>query len=254
MKKLLIVLLLASSLLSLFACGKEPVMYDLVGGMMTATLTEDADLADVVATVPTKEGFVFAGWYSDAAYTDYINSRSITKAQKNANRAFAKWITVAESTEYAVRSDVVTITDGGRQKQRLDQILISDDYNITDLKRAGYSSLKIKVAMDICEVDDGYQHIFLYKNENCISEDTSLSDVIDKYVTGDTEKDPNLLYEHKYEHVPSEVDTNWSEISFETTVQLDKLERDLYLRYDASGNKEDDWLNKNVVVTITPIK
>ncbi len=256
MKKFLAVILSVLMLSALLvSCGKKEVLVTLNGGTLDSTYIENAEFDDLIATVPTRDGYVFAGWYGDAAYTDYINPGAITETQKENGRAFAKWITVPESTSYNVRSDAATITDSGRANQKMDIVSISEQYNVNDLIRAGYTSLNVKVKLTVCEVDDGYQYVFLYKNEQCIKPATSsLIGIVDKYILGEDEDDPSLVYTYKFEHDPSMSNHTWETYEFETTVSLSSLEKELYLRYGASGNGDDTWQNKDILVTVSPVK
>lgn len=255
MKKLLVfalaMLMLATTLVS---CKKE-VIVTLDGGTIDQNYLEKADFDDVIASVPTREGYVFAGWYSDATYTDYINPKLITDEQRDAGRAFAKWITVPESKVYGVRTEEISITDTGRANQKMDKVGIMNDFNVTDLIRAGYTSLTVKVNFSACEIDDGYQYVFVYKNEQCVKPATSsLIGIVDKYILGEEEEDPSLLHTYQFDHGASAVNAEWAAYEFETTVSLNALEKDLYLRYGASGNAADTWKNKDIVVTVSANK
>lgn len=261
MKKLISVLCLicmcVAALLSFSGCSAKPIVINYAGGVADANIpiNEKTELETVVQTIPTREGYVFAGWYSDPNYTSYINPANVTKQQKKAGTAHAKWIVVEDSVTYGVRENVATITDTGRSNQQLDKVGIADDYNVTDLIRAGYKTLNVKVTLTLCEVDDGYQYIFLYSDENCKdSSISSLMDIYDKYVFGNDKEDPSLLYGYKYEHDPDNANTAWDTISFETTLELSKLKGDIFIRYGASGNKADTWKNKDVIVTVEPKK
>lgn len=253
MKKIICICLCVLTLFTLVSC-KKSVLVSLDGGTLDQTYVENADFEDIAVAIPTKEGYVFAGWYSDAAFTDYVNPKSVTDAQKDGNRLFAKWIKVEESKTYNVRTEPVTITDSGRANQRLDEVLISNDYNITDLIRAGYTSLKVKITLSVSEEDDGYQYIFIYKDKNCVKEDKSLLGLADKYIFGNDKEDPSMLYSSQFEHDPSAVCSEFATFEFETTLKLSDLNDNIYLRYGASGDKDDNWINKDVVVTVSPIK
>ena len=126
---------------------------------------------------------------------------------------------------------------------------------MTDLKRAGYTKITVALSADVCEIDDGYQYIFLYSNTKCASNDiSSVMDFYDKYVFGEESSDPSLLYMHKFEHAPGVADSSIQTVSFEVTLDLARLTDDLYVRYGASGKNDDDWMNSNVCVTVIPEK
>jgi len=254
MKKIIALLLCLLVLAGLASCASTPVNVSLNGGTMELMVEKNTALETVVSYTPQKEGYVFAGWYSDSGFSDYINPNAVTRLQKKAGTAFAKWIVVPTSKIYTVRRDQATITDSGRDKQQLDCVGLAADYNIQDLKRAGYMSLQIKLTALVSEKDDGYQYIFLYKNQQCNSSDIgSLDDFYDKYVFGEDETDPNLLYGKQFEHGGSVADSSWQLVTLETTISLDNMENDLYIRYGASGKNDDTWYNKEVTVEISPI-
>jgi hypothetical protein len=103
------------------------------------------------------------------------------------------------------------------------------------------------------EVNDGYQYVFLYKDGVLPDTEMDLMEFYDKYVFGEsTEEDPSLLHAFKHEHGPGEKDTSWDRVTFKKSLRISDLKNDLYIRYGASGKDEDNWENRNVVVTITP--
>lgn len=246
MKKSLLMFVCLIIMIALTSCGK--VVVNLNGGAIDSTVNvEKSKFKEIVKTIPTKEGYEFAGWYTDSNYSDYIDPNAPTKQQVRKGQAYAKWINVPESTSYNVRSETTTITDSGRSNQKMDIVYLSNDYNIVDLRRAGYKTFTVKVSLNVCEEDDGYQYVFLYKNTYC--QNQNLSDWVDENIFGDQKSDPNLLYTYQFESTSS-----WKTYSFTTIIKLDSLEDDLYIRYGASGKYNDDWKNKDIFVTITPNK
>lgn len=218
------------------------------------SVTEDTTFDNIIAMRPTREGYDFAGWYSDESFNDYINPNAIAKAQRNKGTVYAKWIQV-ESQTYYVRESVATITDSGRKNQKMDKVGAVEDFNFTDLKRAGYSKLVVSVSADVCEIDDGYQYIFIYASSTCTDNSvSSVMDFYDKYVFGETKEDPSLCYMHKFEHGSGFADPSWETVTFEVTLDLSRFSDDIYLRYGASGKNDDNWQNRNIVVSVTPTK
>ena len=250
MKKILCAVLLTAVLLSCFAgCGKK-LTVELGGG----TLAGSADnLEELLKLVPTREGYDFVGWYADAAYTEYMTSETVSTDQKKEGVAYAKWIR-AEKKTYEVREGKIKVTDAGKAENPKDIVYLSDDFNLTDLKRAGYTELEIVVTMKVCEVEDGKQHVFLYRNENVMKEDKSVIDWLGEKVFGNEKQDPDLLFTHDFEFELAEEEEEWGEMSFSTRVAISSLEKDLVLRYDASGSDGDTWYNKDVSVSVTPKK
>ena len=229
MKKFMAVFCLCGVLVCLGSCSDtKKAKYDMGGGDLNSQYEEDASFEDMISSVPTKDGYVFAGWYSDASYTDYIDPKNITKVQKEQKRAFAKWI-VVEDVSYVVRDSEVTISDCGRKNQTMDEISISGDFNPVDLKRAGYRSLKLKVTMEASEKNDGYQYVFVYKDKNCLDNDFSINDVFNDYVLGEDNEDPSELYAYKHDHGGDTMDTSWRELNFVATISLESISENLYL-------------------------
>ena len=277
LKFLAVCLLMFSTLLSLFSCGsnsnantspeattpQEPPQINInVGSDVTLPSIDKDNLkfADAVKLRPSKEGFVFAGWYSDENLTDYIIPDHITATQYSKGTLYPKWIEINPIT-CAVRADVATITDSGRSKQKMD-IAFLDSLNITDLKRAGYTKLHITVSYDVREVNDGSQYVFLYQDKNCAQpkdEEGSLADMIwgdslDGILGNKDPGDPTLLYTHKGEHGSGKKDSSWATQSFTLSLSIDDIIDHLYIRYGASGKDEDTWECKNIFVTVTPMQ
>ena len=250
-RRLLAFVLISATILCCLVGCKKQLDIHLDGGSIAEEKIED--MQTLLSTKPTKEGYDFAGWYADAGYTQYMTPSTMTKDQEKARVAYAKWIKV-ESKTYDVRQNQITVTDGGRENNPIDIIYLSDDYNLTDLSRAGYTELEIKISMQISEKDDGYQHIFLYKNETVVKSGSSVLDWLDKNVFGNEEDDPAMLFSYAHEHDPGIANHVWDDVSFQTRVKISDLEKDLFLRYGASGTSDDTWYNQNVVVTVTPKK
>lgn len=207
-----------------------------------------------VKLIPHKEGYIFAGWYSNEDLTDRIKPTSPTKAQISKGTAYAKWQLV-ETKSYSIRTNSeVTITDSGRQNQPIDVVDFSSDYNIKDLINSGYKKIRVTLSADVSERDNGYQYIFLYSDTSCASHGiNSIMDAFDKYVFSEDEADPSLLYMHKFTHGGDQKNSSWGTVNFTVTLDATRLKDDLYIRYGASGKYNDDWCNKNIEVTITPI-
>lgn len=230
---------------------EKKLFIELNGGTMD--IPEDMHFEDIVQMQPTKEGFEFAGWYGDEALTNYINPKAIAGIQKERATAYAKWIQVACAT-YEVRIEPATITDSGRKNQIMDTVYITRDFDLTDLQRAGYKTLKVYVSMHVAEENKGYQYVFLYSNTDCGAVNPSLEDLFNKYVNGKDPEDPSLLFTYRYEHGGTDKCTVWGEMSFVAEISIADLTDNLYIRYGASGEEEDTWYNQNVRVSIEPQK
>lgn len=199
--------------------------------------TAQIKFADAVKLIPSKEGFVFAGWYSDAELKDYIIPNHITSTQYSKGELYPKWIKV-DPVSITVRSDSATITDSGRAKQMMDTVLVEEHFDMTDLKRAGYTKLRVTISFDACEVNDGYQYVFLYQDTNCPSSDdkNSVADVLfgsylDEILGSEDSGDPSLLWARKFEHGGNKKNTTWETHTYEALISIDSVQDNLYIRY-----------------------
>ena len=108
------------------------------------------------------------------------------------------------------------------------------DYTCEYLKAYGYTKALVQLYIDIKEIDDGYQHVFLcsaYSNE-------------EKYI----------LKEWKYEHGPGRKETKYAQAVFNVEINLWDLNIDknsLYFRFNASGFGNNDWMYRAPLVHVT---
>ncbi len=204
-------------------------------------------IKEQLKTIPTREGSVFAGWYSDEKLTNLV---TLYSDLNGISKLYPKWISVDART-YQVRLDEATITDSGRRKQRIDEVDLHLDYDYHGLIFAGYSYFEVTVSLEVKELDDGYQHVLLYSDTNCPNTGT-ISYFITNTVLGKNEEDPSLLCWYPFEHCAGEKDSSWNTHQFTTNISIEDLKDKLYIRYDASGNFDDDWVSKNIVVKVTP--
>ncbi len=248
------VLLLAMLVMCLAGCGKKVELF-LDGGTLSESQMKDIKTA--IASIPVKEGYVFAGWYADAAFSKYVNpSEELPQEILDGGVLYAKWIADGAKT-YAVRNDGVTVTDSGKHNQQVDVVYLSDDRLPLDMRRAGFKELEIVVSMEYCELGNGEEVVYLYKNEDVVIPKKSVIGWLDKTLFGEDE-DPSLLHTHTIkssdpaENADADAEAVWMTTVFTFRVELSDLEEDLYLRYDASAKNE--WSNRNVSVTVTPKK
>ena len=149
-----------------------------------------------------------------------------------------------------VRTETAKITDSGRASQKMDVLLLSDYFDVDAAVSAGYTKLSVTFTFDVRELDDGYQYVFFYADKNCKG-NSFFDKVVDEFYDP---ADPSLLYEYRLEHGGSKKNTSWGSHTFTTTLKLSRLIDDLYIRYGASGKYNDDWENKNIVVTFQLVK
>lgn len=218
-------------------------------GSSAPTVSEN--LKNQAATTPNcpyGDGYVFGGWYSDSAMTKLVTVNSDFSKIK---ALYPKWLTIPTAVnDVLVRSETVKITDSGRENQRMDVLNLSDHYDVKGLNFAGYTKLKVTFTFDVREIDDGYQYVFFYSDEKC-NANSVVTDVLD--IVG-VENDDSFLYSHKFEHGSGKKDTSWGTHTFTAELPMNKLKKDLYIRYGASGKYDDDWQNKNVVVSYEALK
>ena len=114
-------------------------------------------------------------------------------------------------------------------------------YNIdlNAMKENGYRSVSFYIQLNVREIDDGYQYLFLF-NSPISSNDYLLSGL-------------------PFEHSPGKKDTNWrvhgeSELKFEN-IPIDKFpNNEFVIRYGASGNSKDTWENKDLRIRLVITK
>ena len=149
-----------------------------------------------------------------------------------------------------VRSEAAKITDSGRESQKMDKVLISDYFDVKAAYSAGYTTLKVTFSFEVREIDDGYQYVFFYANTTCKG-NNFFDKLVDEFYDPE---DPSLLYEYRLEHGGTTKNTSWGTHTFSTSLRMSRLNDDLYIRYGASGKQNDDWQNRNVIVTFQAVK
>ncbi len=145
-----------------------------------------------------------------------------------------------------LREDSAKVTDSGRAYQKMDTLLISNYFSVTSAYNSGYTKLNVTISLEAKEIDSGYQYVFLYADKNCKS-NTFFDKVLDEFYDP---ADPSLLYEYRFEHGGTgKANTSWAVHEFSTTIMMNRLKDDLYIRYGASGKNDDDWQNRNIKAT-----
>ena len=133
------------------------------------------------------------------------------------------------TTEFkTIRTATQRITDSGHFKQHFD-VVSFDTYgiNLNTIKQQGYKTITFHIRLDVREIDDGYQHLFLFSSAS--------------------QSNDYLLASRQFEHSPSK-DTTWwvhyeNELYFRD-IAIDKFVNNQFIiRYDGSGKNNDTWEN-----------
>jgi hypothetical protein len=140
---------------------------------------------------------------------------------------------VSVTSHIEIRSDEVTITDSSTFSNHYDAVNLGlFNYNTSSLIAQGYVTLGIIFQLDIREVDDGFQEIFIYSG----STTTSI-----QLVTGIT----------AFEHVPGSKNTTYMRYEFYAEIILSQIiGNTVYIRYGAHGAFNDNWKNKFLEVQL----
>ena len=189
----------------------------------------------------------YAEWKNgtdDSTKNSNVNSISSTK-NSNLSQVDANPITKT------LRTNEARITDSGRANQQVDICYLS--YDLNGLVAAGYIYLKIEITLEAREYDDGYQYLFLYNSSSC--QGTIESTIIGDIIPGMTDTiSDGLLWSTKFELTSGSKQTSWKDRNFSFYIKTSNVKDNLWLRYGASGDWEDDWGNRNVQITVTPSK
>ena len=103
---------------------------------------------------------------------------------------------------------------------------------LQELKNLGYTKVELKVEIDIREVDDGYQEFFISKS----------STVADSYC---------VYYQKNIEHGSGKKLTTRSTHTYNTTLNLDVFNENMYVLYSAHGSGSNDWYRDKIKLTFT---
>lgn len=167
----------------------------------------------------------FLGWYTS---TTFLTKRTNISATSTGNvYLYAKW---RYDQGNAGRIGTYTITDADRFTQSYDQISVAlSSYN--DLVNIGMEYLAITLKINMWEVNDGYQYIFIYDGSG----------------SGAT-----LLWEQQITFGGNGKDSTPGVEEFQIYIPLDKLKnvQFLYIRYGASGAFSDTWQNDRIYLEL----
>lgn len=180
--------------------------------------------------VPYFSEHIFCGWYYKNTQLTDDKGRGFTVWKIDENGEL--WAKYAPSSWTLNDSRQCLITDSGRFNQHYDY-LIMDETDISRLLSVGYTKLHVELTFTAWEKDDGVQYAFIYD---------------------DTSSNATLLSEFWFSHGGDKKNTTPKEYTFTADITLHKDLEILCFRYGASGKFDDDWYNKNLKVTVTPVK
>ena len=128
-----------------------------------------------------------------------------------------------------IRTETQRITASGREKQHFD-VVNFDKFgpSLNTMKQQGFSTVSFYTQLNVREINNGYQWIFLYNSQ--------------------TVHNNNLLSELRFQHTEGKLDTTWwyHDLNFEN-IPIDKfISNEFVIRYGASGSGGDTWENSGL--------
>ncbi|MDE6397944.1 MAG: InlB B-repeat-containing protein [Clostridiales bacterium] len=160
--------------------------------------------------------FRFLGWFADKNLT--VSKSSVKPGEGNVT-VYAKW---RYDYSFASYYGEETITDAGVLKNPYKSIYIglSDTAKAQALIDMGLKYFVVDLWINMWELDDGYQHFYLYSDLN----------------SGE-------LWHQEHEHDSSKKNSTPDVAHYTAVVPIDKIigKDYIYLRFDASGKRDDDW-------------
>lgn len=198
------------------------ITYDFGNGKVVKEVHE---YNETIYTLSATKDFHRGVWRSSFGYSVQIGMPYTCKDTDE--RFYLQWEVISPYTEKTyVRNSTYTITDSGVFNQNYDNV-----FSFTKGQANIYSKVKIVIQFTAWEKDDGYQHVMIYDGSG----------------TGAT-----LLGEKQFEHGGSKKDTNPADYEFVFEVDMSKLaNKDLCIRYSASGFGSDTWYNNAMTCSVT---
>ena len=262
--------------------------YTAVSGELNFTANDSIKEIEVTELNPNDYAYMFQNG-SNRIYNFEVTDRggfllvSAQRAIPIGNSVDNSSSVVFGEKELNIKSEQFTVTDAG-YNQAYYSVNVNNYYSASAPKNYFTTSgaqLRMTVTLDAREKDDGYQYIAIYAN-------TSTSNVD----TGDKNGDPGTIYYSRYMAgftIDGNVNTTFYPYTFPVTSQGNNcgyvehpwsgnpkgnLEQQyfntncratdgrliiptdlssLYVRFDASGNLDDDWYAKNVKAHIQAV-
>lgn len=164
----------------------------------------------------------FYGWYYNSSFTGN-KITSISKTSTGNIVIYAKY----DYEELSISdSGPCIITDAGvNRNPSIDIGIYLGSYRYNEIKDSTLKTIKIDIKLKISEIDDGYQHLYLYDK-------TSGAQV----------------WHAKEDHVGGE---NTYSFRIELSIDEYKNTNHFVLKFDASGAWDDDWQYRDLNITVT---
>lgn len=164
----------------------------------------------------------FYGWYTSDNFTNRIDS--ISETSRGDIIVYAKYDYLLSTESYP---DTYAVTDADISQQPSFNVFVLLANNYEKIKNTTLSNARIKISVDVWEIDDGYQDFYLFYNNSEVWANT--------ITHGGTGKNSNVA---KYEF---EINLNISDYK-----SVDFLK----LRFGAHGAFSDTWKFNNLSIAI----
>lgn len=203
----------------------EPMVFTMTfynNGSLVATKQVSNGRSFVTPNITKKYHY---GTWRSLLSTVYIGGSHTCRAADE--RFDAQWyVTSPYTVSTYIRNNQYTITDSGVFNQSYDNV-----FPFTSEETSIYETARIVIQFTAWEKDDGYQHVMLYDGSG----------------SGAT-----LLGERQFEHGGSKKDTNRADYEFVFEISLSNMtNKNLCVRYSASGFGADTWYNAAMTCSIT---
>jgi len=117
--------------------NRYDVIFNSNGGSAVATIEDQFTVPDVSGYVPTKNGYTFAGWFTDAALTTSVTAGTVMSsdvtlyAKWNENKTVEGTVTVAGTYELNGKTVVIYEKDRAKHVDALLQVVDTNGYSHT---------------------------------------------------------------------------------------------------------------------------
>ena len=192
------------------------------GSTPTSSTTVKFDGTYGSLPTPTRSNYGFIGWFTSASGGTQVTSTS--KVKGTTVTLFAQWILLKDSVDCSVdhtpegtmkRDQKITDSDG-----KYDTLTFTN-LDFAKLKSLGYTTVTLTITLDVSEIDDGYQDIWICKQGT-----------------------NTRLLNKEFEHNSSKKDTSWGRYTFTFTLNVNEVfssDGKMRIEYGANGKKDDDW-------------